>query len=106
MLWNAGRVVSTYLETHTGLVLGKRVLELGAGAGLPSLVCALRGAEEVCFLHLRLKSICENDRYCITLRPKHKAGFWQCEIEALFTNAVQLGVGASFTKEAVLTGGW
>ncbi|CUS14145.1 unnamed protein product [Tuber aestivum] len=47
MLWNAGRVVSTYLEAHTGLVLGKRVLELGAGAGLPSLVCALRGAGEV-----------------------------------------------------------
>ncbi|RPA93041.1 hypothetical protein L873DRAFT_1857454 [Choiromyces venosus 120613-1] len=48
MLWNAGRVVSTYLETHAEvLVSGKRVLELGAGAGLPSLVCALRGAVEV-----------------------------------------------------------
>ena len=47
-LWNAGLVISTYLETHAArLVAGKRVLELGAGAGLPSLVCALRGAAKV-----------------------------------------------------------
>jgi len=71
MLWNAGRVVSTYLEAHPGLVLGKRVLELGAGAGLPSLVCALRGAGEVCFLlHPQLKEVCEHNRYRITLRSE------------------------------------
>lgn len=29
------------------LCLGRRVLELGAGGGLPSLVCALNGAESV-----------------------------------------------------------
>lgn len=39
-LWNAGRVISSYLESHPELVRGKKVLELGAGAGLPSLVCA------------------------------------------------------------------
>ncbi|POS82552.1 hypothetical protein EPUL_005155 [Erysiphe pulchra] len=44
-LWNAGRVISSYLELHPGLVRGKKVLELGAGAGLPSLVCAHLEAE-------------------------------------------------------------
>ncbi|RKF56906.1 Protein N-terminal and lysine N-methyltransferase efm7 [Erysiphe neolycopersici] len=44
-LWNAGRMISSYLETHPELVRGKKVLELGAGAGLPSLVCAHLEAE-------------------------------------------------------------
>ncbi|KAI1007789.1 hypothetical protein K3495_g441 [Podosphaera aphanis] len=44
-LWNAGRLISSYLETHAELVHGRTVLELGAGAGLPSLVCAHLGAE-------------------------------------------------------------
>lgn len=47
-LWNAGRTTSTYLEQHAAtLVKDKTVLELGAGAGLPSLVCALNGAWRV-----------------------------------------------------------
>lgn len=48
LLWNASRVVAEYLEHHAAtLVQGKTVLELGAGAGLPSLMCALHGAETV-----------------------------------------------------------
>ncbi|KUJ20342.1 uncharacterized protein LY89DRAFT_441297 [Mollisia scopiformis] len=46
-LWQAGRIVSTYLERNPGLIEGKTVLELGAGAGLPSLVCAGLGARRV-----------------------------------------------------------
>ena len=46
-LWNAGRVVSTYFEKNPSLVRGKTVLELGAGAGLPSLLCAELGASKV-----------------------------------------------------------
>ncbi|KAF8867087.1 hypothetical protein BDZ45DRAFT_609219 [Acephala macrosclerotiorum] len=46
-LWQAGRLVSTYLEKNSSLVKGKTVLELGAGAGLPSLVCAGLGARSV-----------------------------------------------------------
>lgn len=46
-LWQAGRIVSTYLEKNPGLIEGKTVLELGAGAGLPSLVCAGLGARNV-----------------------------------------------------------
>ena len=46
-LWNAGRVIATYLEKNPSLVTNKTVLELGAGAGLPSLVCAVLGARKV-----------------------------------------------------------
>ena len=48
LLWNAGRVIAQYLEDNVNdLVKDKDVLELGAGAGLPSLVCAARGARQV-----------------------------------------------------------
>ncbi|KAF7845967.1 hypothetical protein BT93_L5777 [Corymbia citriodora subsp. variegata] len=48
LLWNAGQVVAKYVEVNSvELVQGKSVLELGAGAGLPSLVCALYGAKVV-----------------------------------------------------------
>lgn len=48
LLWNAGRTVSEYLEENRKtLVEGKTILELGAGAGLPSLVCALNGGSMV-----------------------------------------------------------
>ena len=40
--------MSNYLEEHAEeLVQGKDVLELGAGAGLPSLTCAIKGAKTV-----------------------------------------------------------
>ncbi|CAI6332808.1 unnamed protein product [Periconia digitata] len=47
-LWNAGRTISLYLEEHAhDLVKNKSILELGAGGGLPSLVCAIKGASRV-----------------------------------------------------------
>ncbi|KAF1815023.1 hypothetical protein P152DRAFT_391790 [Eremomyces bilateralis CBS 781.70] len=47
-LWQGARRVSRYLEEHLATFLpGKAVLELGAGAGLPSLVCAKLGAKAV-----------------------------------------------------------
>lgn len=48
LLWNAGIFTADYLDKHaTDLVAGKRVLELGAAAGLPSLICTLNKAETV-----------------------------------------------------------
>jgi nicotinamide N-methyltransferase len=46
-LWNAGRLISTYFEKNPSLVKRKTVLELGAGAGLPSLVCGVLEARKV-----------------------------------------------------------
>ncbi|KAK3173963.1 hypothetical protein Dsin_032977 [Dipteronia sinensis] len=48
LLWNAAQVIAIYLEDNVDdLVKSKTVLELGAGAGLPSLVCAVLGASKV-----------------------------------------------------------
>ncbi|KAI4201461.1 MAG: hypothetical protein LQ350_003220 [Teloschistes chrysophthalmus] len=47
-LWNGAQVVTDYLHDHAkDLVMGRNVLELGAGAGLPSLAAAIWGAEHV-----------------------------------------------------------
>ncbi|KAK2005041.1 nicotinamide N-methyltransferase [Colletotrichum falcatum] len=46
-LWNGSRVVSDYLEADPGRVRGRTVLELGAGAGLPSLTAGILGARRV-----------------------------------------------------------
>lgn len=46
-LWNAGRIISHYLEKNPDIVRGKTVLELGAGAGLPSLVSSILRAKKV-----------------------------------------------------------
>lgn len=47
-MWNAGRTLATYIESNAQeLVQDRSVLELGAAAGLPSLVAALHGASNV-----------------------------------------------------------
>jgi len=45
-LWNSGICLAKYLEHTPALYLGKTVLELGAGGGLPALVTAIRGARK------------------------------------------------------------
>ncbi|OAF62403.2 nicotinamide n-methyltransferase [Pseudogymnoascus destructans] len=64
-LWNGARVVSTYLETTPSLVAGKTVLELGAGAGLPSLVAGRLGAKRVVVTDYPDNSLIENLRWNI-----------------------------------------
>ncbi|KAH6617003.1 hypothetical protein F5144DRAFT_585184 [Chaetomium tenue] len=46
-LWNGSRVMASHFETHPSLVQGRTVLELGAGAGLPSIMAACLGARRV-----------------------------------------------------------
>lgn len=46
-LWNGARVISDYFQTQPAVVRGRTVLELGAGAGLPSIMAAVLGAQRV-----------------------------------------------------------
>ncbi|CAM9529542.1 unnamed protein product, partial [Heterosigma akashiwo] len=46
-LWNAARYLADTFDNASFEMSGKTTLELGSGAGLPSLICALRGAESV-----------------------------------------------------------
>ncbi|KAH8626602.1 epoxide hydrolase [Alternaria alternata] len=63
-LWNAGRTISDYLEEHAGkLVKDRTILELGAGAGLPSLVCALNGAAQTVVTDYPDAELVENLQY-------------------------------------------
>ena len=48
LLWNAGRTSSFYIEEKANeLVRGKDVLEIGAAAGVPSIVSTIKGARTV-----------------------------------------------------------
>lgn len=47
LLWNAGKYTANYLDQHPELYRDKNVLELGAAAALPSLICGLNGAAKV-----------------------------------------------------------
>jgi EEF1A N-terminal glycine/lysine methyltransferase len=47
LLWSASKVLARYLEANKSLYRDKYVLELGAAAGLPSIICALEGAKKV-----------------------------------------------------------
>lgn len=48
LLWNAGIFTADYLDAHAEeLVRGKTVLELGAAAALPSLICGINDAKLV-----------------------------------------------------------
>jgi nicotinamide N-methyltransferase len=44
-LWNAGQWLASNFDAHPEEIRGKSVVELGAGAGLPSVVSALNGAK-------------------------------------------------------------
>lgn len=47
MLWNASKVVSNYLDSYDDASWSeKTVLELGAGAALPSMIAAIRGSRK------------------------------------------------------------
>ncbi|OAQ73818.1 phytanoyl-CoA dioxygenase [Pochonia chlamydosporia 170] len=46
-LWNGAKFISDYFEEDPSRVEGKSVLELGAAAGLPSLVAGILGAKKV-----------------------------------------------------------
>ena len=46
-LWNASLYLANLFDANPNFCKGKNILELGAGAGVPSLICALQGARKV-----------------------------------------------------------
>jgi len=48
-VWECSYDLIQYLRSHPEVVVGKRVLELGCGHGLPGIACKLLGAGEVVF---------------------------------------------------------
>ena len=46
-LWNAGQSLAHYIDANPEIVEGKRILELGAAASLPSIISAINGAKSV-----------------------------------------------------------
>ncbi|RMD41760.1 hypothetical protein DV735_g3363, partial [Chaetothyriales sp. CBS 134920] len=66
LLWNAAQVVTAFIEERAAeLVQAKTVLELGAGAGLPSLACAIHGAKQVVVTDYPDPDLVANLRYNI-----------------------------------------
>ena len=66
-LWNAARVLSEYLQRHADVLSrDKDVLELGAGAGLPSFVMATLGAKNVVITDYPDQDLLENLKYNIS----------------------------------------
>ncbi|KZO90132.1 hypothetical protein CALVIDRAFT_542972 [Calocera viscosa TUFC12733] len=59
-LWNSGICLAKYLEHTPALYLGRTVLELGAGGGLPALVTALRGARKTVVTDYPDRALVEN----------------------------------------------
>ncbi|KAJ3077290.1 nicotinamide n-methyltransferase [Podochytrium sp. JEL0797] len=46
-IWNGGVALATYVDANKSIVKGKRVLELGCAAALPSMISAINEAEIV-----------------------------------------------------------
>ena len=46
-IWPSSKAMCSFLEADPAWIAGKRVLEIGAGIGLPSLVMAHRAAEMI-----------------------------------------------------------
>lgn len=62
-LWNAAKVLANKICSREINVVGKRVLELGAGAALPSITAAMLGASYVLSTDYPEESIINNIRY-------------------------------------------
>lgn len=75
-LWNGARAAAAHFEAHPGEVAGRTVLELGAGAGLPSLVAAALGARRVVVTDYPdpdlVENMWRNVRGCDGLIPRRK----------------------------------
>lgn len=64
MLWNAAKVTANYLDQHfDSLLVNKTVLELGAGAGLPSFIAGIHNASRVVITDYPELELIDNIKY-------------------------------------------
>lgn len=64
LLWNAGRTSSHYIEERTDeLIRDKDVLEIGAAAGVPSIVSSIQGARTVVMTDYHDPDLVSNMQY-------------------------------------------
>lgn len=95
MLWNAGRVSSDYLEQNAErLVKSRDVLEIGAAAGVPSIIAAVKGARTVVMTDYHDPDLVDNMRHnaaaAAALIPAdshlHVAGYkWGADTEEIMS---------------------
>ncbi|EJS42551.1 nnt1p [Saccharomyces arboricola H-6] len=74
LLWNAGIYTANHLDSHPELIKGKFVLELGAAAALPSVICALNGAQMVVSTDYPDPDLMENINYNIKANVPEEFG--------------------------------
>ncbi|KAF2816852.1 uncharacterized protein BDZ99DRAFT_456664 [Mytilinidion resinicola] len=97
LLWNGGRTLSKYFEHNIPTIKGKTVLELGAGGGLPSLICAISGASQIVVTDYPDADLIDNLRHNITncsLLPStsniHAEGYlWGADVDKLTAHLAQ-----------------
>ena len=66
LLWNAAQVITAFIEDRADqLIRGRTILELGAGADLPSLACNIYGASKVVVTDYPDADLVANLRYNI-----------------------------------------
>ncbi|KAI0269540.1 putative methyltransferase-domain-containing protein [Russula aff. rugulosa BPL654] len=94
-LWNAARALAGFLQRNSDLYLGRNVLELGAGGGLPGLVTAKCGARKVVLTDYPDKALLDNLAYNVdqnVLPPRraavHVVGYvWGSSVDPLLAAA-------------------
>ena len=87
-LWNAAPTLSTYVEEHASLVRNKRVLELGAAAGLPSIVARKTGASSVVATDYPDPDLLQNLAHNVERYGGHVVGFiWGADGAPLLAHA-------------------
>jgi nicotinamide N-methyltransferase len=52
-LWNAGKSLANYIDRNPEMVQGKKILEMGAAASLPSIMASFHNAELVYFFQIQ-----------------------------------------------------
>jgi len=59
-VWSGSKVLANFLAEHIELIKGKRVMEVGAGAGMPELTAACLGAKKILLSDFPSKDLLDN----------------------------------------------